>query len=902
MEILSYLTSVTARSLCLAVAVLLGAWLLRARTAAARHATYALLAAGMLLMAAFTATLPPIPVRVLGARSVAIPNPPAVSQVAGEARPVVLSGPNGPVNFFHFDWRQAAAVAYAVGALIFLLRLTAGYLLILRLARASLRVGESWQSNRIVAPVTVGWLRPKILLPEGWVEWDRDKLTAVLAHERMHVRRGDWAVAALAAVNRCLFWFNPLTWWVERRLAVLAEQACDDAAVLATGARQVYAQALLDMAAAVRTARGRLSSQAMAMAKASEVRQRVERILDETRQIPRGLTKRRLVALASCAMAISYLAAMLQLAPAQTKAATIEEVGAKVLDFRAQMDENGKLTPADAGQLEGTVAADPENLPARTRLIFYYLAKAMNAQRAKHVLWMIEHHPEAEVFSGPLLFGEPGPLGDGPSYNRAAELWRNQAALHAGDLRVVLNAAHFFDVFYAGNAADLFQWEQWVGKGRELEPANSSWTARLAMFYSAAIWSAAGGAGAANTANPSFAEHARAVLETSNDGPLCWHAGRSLENMPAGDAPQLKTLNEFGRRLRARAEEQLAYRPPNVPTAEDTTRAAAQRLEAERGPEPLRRVDPVYPPAAMQARIQATVRLRALIAKNGTVNETEVTSGHPLLIQAARDAVRQWAYPPQAMETLVEVDVPFQLPPPGFEVASVRQSPPLPHDLAGGLAQIASGGVKIDPGRASFVGVSLTNLIAFAYRIRPFQIDGPAWMSKSRYDVLAKLPEGASTDSAPEMLQALLVDRFKLVVHHRDREFEVYVLSLGDGGSRLQPTPGDYVSGGNNDVSSMTMERYSTTLSQALGYPVLDQTEIKGEFLAPKSLTVTLLTRAMWMHLGAPAQAQLENHISVPPEGKIIQLVREQGLKLELRKVPLNLLVIERAEKTPTEN
>jgi uncharacterized protein (TIGR03435 family) len=58
----------------------------------------------------------------------------------------------------------------------------------------------------------------------------------------------------------------------------------------------------------------------------------------------------------------------------------------------------------------------------------------------------------------------------------------------------------------------------------------------------------------------------------------------------------------------------------------------------------------------------------------------------------------------------------------------------------------------------------------------------------------------------------------------------------------------------------------------------------------------------MWMHLGSPAQAQLENQISIPPEGKIIQLVREQGLKLELRKAPLKLLVIERAERTPTEN
>ena len=79
-----------------------------------------------------------------------------------------------------------------------------------------------------------------------------------------------------------------------------AEQACDDAAVLATGAREPYAEALLDMAAAVRTGRGRMVWEAMAMARTAEVRKRIERILDETRQIPRGLTGGRWAALIAC--------------------------------------------------------------------------------------------------------------------------------------------------------------------------------------------------------------------------------------------------------------------------------------------------------------------------------------------------------------------------------------------------------------------------------------------------------------------------------------------------------------------------------------------------------------------------------------------------------------------------
>ena len=114
-------------------------------------------------------------------------------------------------------------------------------------------------------PLTVGWLRPKVLLPAGWERWPEDKLQAVLAHERIHVRRGDWAVGVLAGLNRSIFWFHPLAWWLERQLAQLAEQASDDAALLVVGT-EPYARALLDMAAAVKTGQGRLTWEATAMA------------------------------------------------------------------------------------------------------------------------------------------------------------------------------------------------------------------------------------------------------------------------------------------------------------------------------------------------------------------------------------------------------------------------------------------------------------------------------------------------------------------------------------------------------------------------------------------------------------------------------------------------------------
>jgi beta-lactamase regulating signal transducer with metallopeptidase domain len=323
MELVSYLANVTARSLCLAALALLGVWLFRVKTAAARHAALTVVTGGMLLLAALPATLPAIPLRVLRAERVAAisaspdfrvdamaPLPPlTVQPVAKQAqRPAWLP---------HLGWPVAASAVYVAVALILLLRLAYGYLFTRRLVRASRREGDVYESAWISVPMTVGWMRPKILLPVVWTEWDAARLEAVLAHERMHIRRADWAIAALAAVNRCVFWFNPLAWWMERKLAFLAEQACDDAALLETGAREPYAEALLDMAAAVKTGRGRMVWEAMAMARSAEVRKRIERILDETRQIPHGLTRGRWTALIACSLPLMVVMSAAQLAPAR---------------------------------------------------------------------------------------------------------------------------------------------------------------------------------------------------------------------------------------------------------------------------------------------------------------------------------------------------------------------------------------------------------------------------------------------------------------------------------------------------------------------------------------------------------------------------------------------------------
>ena len=131
-----------------------------------------------------------------------------------------------------------------------------------------------------MVPGSVGCFRARILLPRAWRDWDAGKLGAVLAHERAHAGRGDWLIQVVSHVNVCIFWFHPLAWWMERELARLAEEACDDVAVAGMGNREEYAAALVDIAGAAAVDGGVLNWRVISMAKESNVMRRVNRILD----------------------------------------------------------------------------------------------------------------------------------------------------------------------------------------------------------------------------------------------------------------------------------------------------------------------------------------------------------------------------------------------------------------------------------------------------------------------------------------------------------------------------------------------------------------------------------------------------------------------------------------------
>ncbi|QPF93513.1 M56 family metallopeptidase [Bradyrhizobium commune] len=176
------------------------------------------------------------------------------------------------------DWRLLATIGYAGIAGLLLLRLAIGLGLTWRMARAAkpMKGGQLIDadvrvSRDVGGPVTFG---STILVPPQFAGWDAKKRLAVLAHEGAHVANRDFYVLLLASLNRAVFWFSPFSWWQLARLAELAEIISDAEAIEVIDDRWSYAEILLDVATSVKP-----RPMELAMARASTVRARVERII-----------------------------------------------------------------------------------------------------------------------------------------------------------------------------------------------------------------------------------------------------------------------------------------------------------------------------------------------------------------------------------------------------------------------------------------------------------------------------------------------------------------------------------------------------------------------------------------------------------------------------------------------
>jgi BlaR1 peptidase M56 len=187
-------------------------------------------------------------------------------------------------------------------------------------------------SHRISSPVTVG---SGVVFPADYDEWDAEKLRIVLAHERSHVRQGDFYLQALAGLYTALFWFSPLGWWLKRKLSDLSEAISDRAGLQEAASHASYAQILLEFAALPRR-----TQIGVAMARSGRLSQRIERLLNENhfRQAFAGGRRRVLAALLLVPVALFAAAALIRVEAAQTMQRPAVTQGAVIMETHPQAE------------------------------------------------------------------------------------------------------------------------------------------------------------------------------------------------------------------------------------------------------------------------------------------------------------------------------------------------------------------------------------------------------------------------------------------------------------------------------------------------------------------------------------------------------------------------------------
>jgi beta-lactamase regulating signal transducer with metallopeptidase domain/Mg-chelatase subunit ChlD len=330
-DIVSQLISASIRICGLALVAFVSLSVFRIRSSAARHAMWTVVLIGMLLQIPLEMVAPPILLKTLPI--LPAPAQPRVMQSARPsmslARPAApASHAREPLTFSRTSWRTTGTRIYLVISLLLFLRLVFGCWGLRKIVQGSMPIPSLgpnvFELTRVVVPGSVGGIRARILLPRAWRDWDAAKLGAVLAHERAHIQRYDWLIHLASRLTICIFWFHPLAWWIERELARLAEEACDDVAVSETKDKEEYAATLVDIACTAAASGGVLSWPVISMATDSNVTRRVNRILKRAFQVPKPFGRSAWAALFVSSVPVIYLSAAVSLAPARRDSITLK--------------------------------------------------------------------------------------------------------------------------------------------------------------------------------------------------------------------------------------------------------------------------------------------------------------------------------------------------------------------------------------------------------------------------------------------------------------------------------------------------------------------------------------------------------------------------------------------------
>jgi uncharacterized protein (TIGR03435 family) len=226
--------------------------------------------------------------------------------------------------------------------------------------------------------------------------------------------------------------------------------------------------------------------------------------------------------------------------------------------------------------------------------------------------------------------------------------------------------------------------------------------------------------------------------------------------------------------------------------------------------------------------------------------------------------------------------------PPAFDVASVKRAE------GGGPAGDIARNMDSSPGHFAMRNVPLRFAIEWAYDLKDYEISGPEWIkADERYDIIANAP-GASEAQMRQMLQTLLVQRFQMKLHRETKELPVYALLPGKGAPKFKEAAADEETGISGAATGANFQhqpisRFTFLLTRRMDRPVLDLTGLKGFY----DFTVDL--SGLGFNGNPPA---------VDNDGPSIftAVQNDLGLKLEARKQPIEIFVLDSASKAPIEN
>ena len=288
-----------------------------------------------------------------------------------------------------------------------------------------------------------------------------------------------------------------------------------------------------------------------------------------------------------------------------------------------------------------------------------------------------------------------------------------------------------------------------------------------------------------------------------------------------------------------------------------------------------------------------------------------------------------------------------------FDAATIK---PFEPPSGGGRMMFGRGGRggpgSTDPGRIHYSIITLKGLLVAAYNVKDYQISGPAWLDTERFDVQATMPPETTKEQLNIMLQNLLAERFKLTVHRETKELPMYSMVVNKNGPKMKesvetppaeeskkedapppPPPGRGPMkmgpdgfpvlptnfGGRGGLFMMmtpfgarlmgqkqTMQDLVERLSSTLTKPVTDATGLKGKYDFTLTYSMDGLNNGM-MLLGPPppgdgGRGRGEMPDVEPPQNIFLAIQSQLGLKLEPKKGPVDLVVVDHMEKTPTEN